>query len=155
MLSRSALMGMGAMIALATTACQEPIQQRVEVMANEPTAPEAAMRNMVDNARSRNLAIADVHFVPHTSEISGLGEVALERYAPWLETYGYTLRYETHLTDEELVVKRIAHAREYLALIGCDVDRIRITPMMSGGRMITAVDAIRIMKSANNAAAGG
>ena len=37
MLSRSALIGMGAVIALATTACQAPIQQRVEVMANEPT----------------------------------------------------------------------------------------------------------------------
>lgn len=155
MLSKSAVMCMGAMIALVTTACQAPIQERVEVMADEPTSVATAFRNMGDNARSRNLAIADVHFVPHTSEVSGLGEAALERFAPWLETYGYVLRYETNLTDEELVVKRIAHAREYLALIGCDVDRIRITPMMSGGRMMTAVDAIRIMKSKRGAAAGG
>ena len=155
MLSKSAVMCVGATIALLTTACQAPVQRRVEVMANETSAVETAMRNMGDNARSRNLAIADVHFIAHSSEISGLGEAALDRFAPWLETYGYTLRYETDLTNEELVVRRIAHAREYLALIGCDADRIRITPMMSGGRMLTAADAIKIMKSKNGSAAGG
>ena len=151
MLSKSAVICTGALIAFVTIAC-EPIQQRVEVMADEPTAPDAAFRNMADNARAHNLAIADVHFIPHSSEISGLGEAALERFAPWLETYGSTLRYETYLTDEELVVKRIAHAREYLALIGCDVDRISIRAMMSGGRMITAADAIKIMKTGTGAA---
>jgi hypothetical protein len=142
------------MIALVTIACR-PVQQRVETMADEPTATEAALRNMGDNGRSHDLAIADVHFIPHSSEISGLGEAALERFAPWLEVYGGTLRYETYLTDEELVVKRIAHAREYLALVGCDVDRIHVKAMISGGRMITAADAVRIMKAGSAAVAAG
>ena len=152
MVSKSAVICTGAMIALLTIACH-PVQQRVETMANQPTATETATRNMVDNGRGRTLAIADVHFIPHSSEISGLGEATLERFAPYLETYGGTLRYETYLTNEKLVVKRIAHAREYLALIGCDVDRIHIRAMMSGGRMITAVDAIKIMKAGTGAAA--
>ena len=115
----------------------------------------AYSNNMVDNAILHDMSIADIHFIPHSSEISGLGEAALERFAPWLETYGATLRYETYLTDEELVVKRIAHAREYLELLGCDVDRISIRAMMSGGRVITAADAIRIMKAGTGSAAAG
>lgn len=144
----------GAMLALTALAC-EPVQQSVQTMAKSPTATKSAFYHMGDNGRSHNLAIADVHFVPHTSEISGLGEKALERFAPWLATYGGTLRYETYLTDEVLVVKRIAHVREYLGLVGCDVDRINVTARISGGRKITAADAFKIKKASSGATSGG
>jgi len=100
------------------------------------------MTDMTDNALLHNMAVADFYFVAHTSELSGTGVDRLDRMAPLLNTYGGTVRYETDLGDEDLLKKRMAHVREYLAVAGCNMDRVEVKAMISGGRTIAADKAI-------------
>jgi len=100
------------------------------------------MTDMADNALLQDMCVADFHFVAHTSELSGTGVHRLDRMAVLLNTYGGTVRYETNLRDEELVKKRLDHVREYLAVAGCNMDRVEVKTMLSGGRGMAADKAI-------------
>jgi hypothetical protein len=112
---------------------------------NEAKAePEGHWRQMSDNAMLSDMAVHDYYFVPHTTELSGTGAERLSRLAFYLDTYGGTVRYDTMLKDEELVQARIDHVREYLEVAGTDMAHVEVTAMMSGGRMMTAREAIRI-----------
>ena len=113
---------------------------------------------MVTNAALHDRSVADVHFISHSSELSGAGELRLNRLAAILNTYGGVLRYETVLADKALVEQRIAHVREYLALVGCDMARVEIAVMRSGGHGMSAKDAIARTErgtSADGQAGGG
>lgn len=110
---------------------------------------------MVDNARLRDMSIADVHFVPHTTELSNTGAECLERMAPYLNTYGGTIRYQTYATDENLVAARMEHVREFLTTTRCDMERVEIKAMMAGGRMINAAKAIEIVQRNSGASTSG
>lgn len=98
--------------------------------------------HMVDNAILRDLSVADIHFIPHTAELSGVGEARLSRMAKLLHTYGGNVRYETLTTDEEMIKQRLAHVREYLALTGCNMERVVITAGMAGGRGLPGDEAV-------------
>ena len=100
---------------------------------------------MADNALLKYMAVADTDFVPHTTELSGTGAARLDRLAPMLATYGGMLRYETYLADEVLVEQRLAHVREYLGLVGCDLDRVKIAAVMSGGRTMSAREGLSLL----------
>lgn len=98
--------------------------------------------DMIDNAILHDMSVADIHFIAHTSELSGVGEVRLNRMAKLLHTYGGTVRYETTLDDDVLRGQRLAHVREYLALTGCDMGRVSVAAMMSGGRGLPGDEAV-------------
>ncbi len=98
--------------------------------------------DMIDNAILRDMSVADIHFIAHTGELSGVGEARLNRMAKLLHTYGGTVRYETTLNDEALMAQRLAHVREYLALTGCDMERVTVADMMSGGRGLSGDEAV-------------
>lgn len=100
--------------------------------------------DMADNAILHDMSLADHHFVPHSSEISGTGAHRLNRMAHLLNTYGGTVHYQTDLADTELVNKRIAHAKEYLTVAGCDMDRVQVKTGLSGGRGMPASKAIEV-----------
>ena len=101
-----------------------------------------ALLDMSDNAILQDMSIADLHFVAHTAEISGTGAARLDRMAALLEAYGGTVRYETYNDDVTLVEQRLTHVREYLTLTGCNMSRVQVQAMMSGGRTIPASEAI-------------
>jgi hypothetical protein len=98
--------------------------------------------DMSDNAILHDMSVADIHFIPHTSELSGVGVARLNRMAKLLSTYGGTVRYETRLTDEKLIDPRLEHVQEYLALAGCDMDRVSVVAMRSGGRGMPGDEAV-------------
>lgn len=135
---------------MAVPACHKP------QTAAKPWAPgiqsvradyESHMATMVDNAILSDMSVADIHFIPHTSELSGVGEARLSRMAKLLNTYGGTVRYETQLNDEAVIGQRLDHVREYLALTGCDMKRVEITTGMAGGRGLTGEEAIKNLKA--------
>ncbi len=114
------------------------------------------MTDMADNAMLQDMSVADFHFVPHTSELSGTGADRLDRMAALLNTYGGTVRYETDLGDQELLKKRMDHVREYLAVAGCNMDRVEVKAMISGGRGMAADKAIIVdLKGTAKPASGG
>lgn len=110
-------------------------------------------RHMSDNAILRDMSLADIHFVAHTAEINGIGEVRLERMARLLSAYGGTVRYEARERDAALVEKRVKHAREYLALVGCDMDRVDVVVMRSGGRGGSGDEAVQAFRAGHGTAA--
>ncbi len=99
-------------------------------------------RDMADNALLRDMSIADLHFVAHTDELSGVGAERLDRMASLLQTYGGTVRYETYLADQDMVDRRIGHVREYLTLVGCNMDRVSIEVQAPGGRGMRGDEAV-------------
>lgn len=97
---------------------------------------------MVDNAILKDMSVADVHFVAHTSELNGIGAARLERMATLLNTYGGTVRYETTLDDESLISERLSHIREFLDVVGCDLERVQFALMPPGGRGLPGREAV-------------
>jgi outer membrane protein OmpA-like peptidoglycan-associated protein len=139
-----------AALALTSTACncknkvQTAMDVQMERMDRDKAHYGAHMKDMADNAMLQDMSVEDFHFVPHTSELSGTGADRLDRMAVLLNTYGGTVRYETDLRDQELSKKRMDHVREYLTVAGCNMDRVEVKSMMSGGQMMSAREAIRM-----------
>lgn len=98
--------------------------------------------DMVDNAMLHDMSIVDEHFVPHTTELNGTGAARLERMAILLNTYGGTVRYDSRAANSDIIADRIAHVREYLEVSGCDMSRVKVESMISGGRGERAVRSI-------------
>jgi len=101
---------------------------------------------MADNAILHDMSIADIHFIPHTTELSGTGVIRLARFAKLLNAYGGTVRYETFETDEDLIRQRLDHVREFIASLDCDMERVQFAAMISGGRGMRAEEAIRVLE---------
>jgi len=97
---------------------------------------------MVDNAMLEDLSLADIHFVPHSGELNGLGARRLERYAKLLTVYGGSVRYATAVADDRLVEQRMGSIRDYLATTGIASERIRVVRDLPGGVGMTAREAI-------------
>ncbi len=131
---------------LVWTGCQQPIvtstQRMTDKMDHTKRNRFPHLTNMVDNAILYDMTIADLHFVPHTAELSGTGVARLDRLVPLLNAYGGVVRYDTALRDMKLVDKRISHTKEYLVLAGCTMDRVEVKTMISGGRGLPAEDAV-------------
>ena len=102
----------------------------------------AHLSYMRDNAVLRDMSVADIHFIPHSAELSGVGEIRLSRMARLLNTYGGTVHYETLADNEAMIKQRLAHVREYLALSGCNMERVVITTGMAGGRGMPGDEAV-------------
>ena len=113
-----------------------------------PTYPaEAAVSRqrpfvtMVDNALLSEMAVFDVHFVPHTAELNGLGERRLARYATLLKHYGGTLRFDSTVDDEDLADQRMAQVREFLTIAGVEEENLDVVRGIPGGQGMLAVEA--------------
>ncbi|HKQ46697.1 MAG TPA: hypothetical protein VJZ71_01360 [Phycisphaerae bacterium] len=68
-----------------------------------------------DQGMLADMSIADIHFVPHSTCLSGVGEARLERYAELLAARGGTLNYDTAMNDPKLLDARLQAARDFLA----------------------------------------
>lgn len=113
-----------------------------------PSDIQDAFVYMVDNAMLEDLSMADIHFVPHSDELNGLGARRLERYAKLLKVYGGGIRYATNSSDKAMVEKRIASIETYLATTGITEKRIQVARDLPGGEGMTAREAI-LAKSVN------
>jgi len=108
---------------------------------------------MIRNAAIHDMSVADVHFVPHNPRLNELGARRLNLLAEHLETYGGTLRYETSSTDEAQIEGRIKSVKSYLTDIGADMGKVMVKPMMSGGRGMSAIDALEARQHMKDASA--
>jgi len=104
--------------------------------------PRAHLANMVDNAILHDMSLAEFHFVPHSTELSGSGVARLDRMALMLDTYGGVVRYEASTTDEKLIEARLDHVKEYLTLVGCSMEKVTLTTGCSGGRGMSVAKSI-------------
>ncbi len=68
-----------------------------------------------DQGMIADMAISDMHFITHTRELSGAGEARLGRYAELLALSGGIINFDTKLRNEDMILARLASAREFLA----------------------------------------
>jgi hypothetical protein len=68
-----------------------------------------------DQGMLADMSIADIHFVPHSSCLSGAGEARLERYSELLAARGGTINYDTSMNNAKLLDERLKEARDFLA----------------------------------------
>jgi hypothetical protein len=95
-----------------------------------------------DQGMLADMSIADIHFVPHSSDLSGVGQARLERYAELLATSGGTLNYDTSLTDRDLLDQRLSRARNFLTQVVPGTSRVDVVVGLPGGRGMTSKEAI-------------
>lgn len=121
--------------------CETPAPDKTLGTPLEPTSMHRFYEPMIDNGAAHDMSVADVHFVPHGTELNDLGVHRLDRLILVLDRYGGIVRYETLETDEDTMGARLASVERYLATAGLDMTRIQVKSMMSGGRGATAARA--------------
>ena len=99
---------------------------------------------MADNALLADMTVNDTHFLPHRALFNDLGERRLARLASLMEAYGGTIRFNTDLTDQDLVDQRVAMVVDFLAGAGIDTTEEVVTEDMPGGHGMPAAEAILI-----------
>jgi len=99
---------------------------------------------MGDNALLADMTISDMHFLPHRSLLDDLGVQRLNRLASLMEVYGGTIRFNTELTDEELIARRTEAIMDFLAETGVDTTAEVLARDMPGGEGMSAAEAILI-----------
>lgn len=136
-------------IILATGACNKPLTtpDGREWTTQQVRADLDRFWNaMTDSAITRDMSMADIHFVAHTSHVNTTGASRLDRLAPILETYGGLVRYDTALIDDEMIASRIESLHEYLTTAGVDMKNVEIKRMLSGGRTITGAEGVPVQQ---------
>lgn len=136
---------LGICIALAT-ACERKAQTQMNApptgYAPEHPASTDYFAYHNDQGMMADMCIADIHFIPHSSDLSGAGVARLERYAELLANSGGTLNYDTSSTDTMLIDRRMATAEAYLAKCMPQSKRVDIVLGMPGGPGMRAKEAI-------------
>lgn len=117
---------------------------------------------MVENAAAYDMSVADIHFVPHTDVLNELGTRRLDQLGGILQRYGGLVRYETASTDEDGITARLETITSYLADNGLDMTNVEVESKMSGGRGMSAKEAIaaandakKWMRQASRSGSGG
>ena len=134
-------------VALCLTGCVDPSPKK---SLNSPRSFEPAERPSVaeffayqnDQGMMADMAIADIHFVPHSSALSGTGVARLERYAELLAATGGEVRYATAIRDEALLNERLATAKDFLAQVIPSNQCVDVVIGLPGGRGMTAQEAL-------------
>jgi hypothetical protein len=134
-------------MALICTACQQPyprLNAPPHGTTDNPSPLQDTYAYMVDNALLEDMSITDAHFLPHRPGLNSLGEERLGRLAVLLEIYGGTIRFDSALTDKDLVDARVAAIRACLAEKGIDTTKEMVCRDLAGGSGMDAPQAILI-----------
>ncbi|MBI5762894.1 MAG: hypothetical protein HZA51_05135 [Planctomycetes bacterium] len=94
-----------------------------------------------DQGMIHDLSLADIHFVPHTTELSATGQARLERYAELLATRGGTIHYDPTEKNEKIVKARIDAANEFLKQTSPGTKTITVALGIAGGRGMGSKEA--------------
>lgn len=134
------------LLACTPSGCVEPEGSR---MINHPALSDSSTEDNVaeffayhnDQGMLADMAIADIHFVPHSTRLSGTGLARLERYAELLATTGGTLHYDTALQDKQLIEARLDTAKRFLASAIPSNQAVQVVLGLPGGRGMRAEEA--------------
>lgn len=145
MQQRNRLLAIASISALLGGGCQPPVERM-----NAPPQGESETKNSLaesfayheDQGMLADLSLADLHFVPHSSDLSGVGVARLERYAELLASSGGTLNYATSSRDPELVTARLATANEFLRRAVPGSKPVQVVLGLPRGRGMAAKESI-------------
>jgi hypothetical protein len=132
-------------LVLGGLACSVPDKERM----NSPPIGYAEPQNSMseyfayhnDQGMIHDMSIADIHFVPHTAELSATGQARLERYSELLATRGGTIHYDPSVRDEKMVQARLDTANEFLKQTAPGTKTTTVALGLSGGRGMNTKEA--------------
>ncbi len=99
---------------------------------------------MTDNALLADMCVNDSHFLPHRALLNDLGTQRLYRLVALMDAYGGTIRFDTALTEEDLIARRMDVIMDFLVEAGVDTTQEVLVRDMSGGQGMSASEAILI-----------
>jgi hypothetical protein len=99
---------------------------------------------MIDNAALADMTVNDTHFLPHRPLLNDLGVQRLARLAELMDAYGGTIRFDTDLTDDELIDQRMKEIVSFLSESGIDTTSQVVMRDLPGGEGSAATEAILI-----------
>jgi hypothetical protein len=145
-LFQSVLVNVLAALVIATlTGCEKPTAPRLNAPPQGEAQDQSSLGNYFayhdDQGMMADMSIADIHFVPHTAQLSGVGEARLERYAELLAGTGGCIHYDTGLQDQPLVEARLATARSFVKDALPSGKTIELAVGLPGGRGMSAKEA--------------
>jgi hypothetical protein len=134
---------------LLATGCQQS-EKRLNApphgVAQETSDLQGTFVYMHDNALLADMTVADYHFMPHRPLLTSLGKTRLDRLASLMEAYGGKIRFNTDLTDEDLIRRRTDAIVAYLGELGHPTATQSVTRAGPGGAGMPATEAILIMQ---------
>lgn len=139
----------GVAVSLWVTGCNAPGGRFAEPVRDESCKAadlQGTFAYMTDNALLADMTVGDMHFLPGRALLNDLGVQRLRRLASLMEAYGGSVRFNTALTDEELIARRIDVVLDFLAQAGVDTTRQVLSRDMPGGRGMDAPQALLIKK---------
>lgn len=115
---------------------------------------------MVDNGLLATMTVSDIHFMPDRPLLNSLGEERLRRLASLLEAYGGAIRFNSDVSDPQLLQRRSEAIVAFLQSCGIATAAESVRQEMAGGPGIEGTQAILIrtrgtMVAGQGAAAGG
>lgn len=96
---------------------------------------------MSDNALMAERLVTDLHFVPQSDQLNGLGETRLGRYGELMKDDGGMLHYLPSTTDEDLIARRLETIRNYLHEIMGEAEGVDGVAVETGMAQVTAPDS--------------
>lgn len=96
---------------------------------------------MSDNALMAERLVTDLHFLPQSDQLSGLGETRLGRYTELMKHDGGMLHYLPSTADEDLIARRLETIRSYLHECMGDAEGVDGINVNTGLAEATAPDA--------------
>ena len=133
--------------ALFTVGCNSPssrLNAPPHGQAGDTSDLQGTFTYMGDNALLADMTVNDSHFLPHRALLNDLGVKRLSRLASLMEAYDGIIRFNTELTDEGLIERRVNVVIDFLAEAGIDTTREVVERGMPGGRGLPATEAILI-----------
>ena len=131
--------------AVSAPACIPPDKERLNSTPQGYAEPHHSMASEYayhnDQAMLADMSIADIHFLPHSPQLSATGQARLERYAELLATSGGTVHYDPTIRDEALINARVASANVFLNGTPACPQNIHVALGLTGGRGMTAAEA--------------
>jgi hypothetical protein len=132
---------------LLCVACNQP-QARLNApphgQPHETSDLQGTFVYMADNALLANMTVSDMHFYPHRPTLNTLGQERLSRLASLIEVHGGTIRFNTDVTDGELIQGRTDAILAFLAEAGLDTSGEILVEDHPGGRGMDAREVILI-----------
>jgi len=140
-----------ALVVVVVCGCNETQKTKNPLTQQQPIVnPQHGMNRqfdrMVDNAALGDMAISDVHFMPHRAYLNSLGCKQLSRLVWVIQNYGGQVILDLEQPQSELAAQRQQIVHDYLLACGLANDAIGITMGLPKGKGLPATEAITIYK---------
>ena len=131
--------------------CQEGQKRTDPLSQPQPITSQAhpikyQLDSMTNNALLTNMAVSDMHFIPHRPHLTDLGCQELNRMAWFVQRYGSTIILDLAQQDSDLAKHRKKVVEDYLLACGLPAEKIDVVFGLPAGAGLPAKEAVTIYK---------